>query len=186
MFQHLIRYGLLVLVASCAASSIVAAQAGAQSARMPVLPAIEAPPHSDFAPGVPRGGSPGVTPPQVINQVDPTYSNDAMLAGVQGVTVLDAVIGADGSVEQSRVRCSVHPSLDAQAQKAFSAWMFKPALLKGVPTRVVVEVQMQFRLHQEGEPRPLTAIPALNLKFKSAGTSVRPATGCTAPLASLK
>ena len=143
----------------------------------PVLPAIEAPPQSDFAPGVPRGGTPGVRPPEIIKQVDPTYSNDAMRAGVQGRTIIDAVIGSDGTIERSQVRCSVHPSLDAQALKALSAWTFKPALLNGVPTPFVVEVQMEFRLHREGEPRTLPAISG----FKSSGSGVKPAEPCTPP-----
>ena len=148
MLQHLIRYG-LVVVASIVASA----------GQSPVLPAI-ADPQADFAPGVPRASTPGATPPEVIKQVDPKYTSDAMHAGVQGLTILDAVIGADGSVEQSRVRCPLHPSLDAEAQKALSAWTFKPALLHGVPTRFVVEVRMEFRTHETGIPARPPAAPA--------------------------
>ena len=142
-----------------------------------ILPAIEAPPLSNFAPGVPRAGTPGVTPPQVVKQVDPKYSNDAMRAGVQGRAVLDAVIGPDGSIERSRVRCSVHPSLDLQALEALSGWTFKPALLNGVPTSFVIEVEMEFRLHREGEPPALPSIAG----FKTSGTGAGRSAPCTPP-----
>lgn len=147
----------------------------AQSAPQ-VLPAIEGPSQSDFAPGVPRQGTPGVTPPRLIKSVDPTYSNDAMRLGVQGTVILDAIVGADGAIEESRVRCSLHPSLDAQAVQAFRAWSFQPARLNGVPARFVVEVQMEFRLHDEREPPALTAIPGL-----TSGSRSRRTGPCTPP-----
>lgn len=167
MLQHLICYG-LVVVASIVASS----------AQNPVLPSISDP-QADFAPGVPRASTPGATPPEVLTQIDPKYSSDAMRAGVQGMTTLDAVIGADGFVERSRVRCSLHPSLDAEAQKALGGWTFKPALLNGVPTRFVVEVRMEFRLATGGAAPRLTVDPEGGFKVQSAGLRERRATGCT-------
>jgi TonB family protein len=160
MLQHLVRFGVAALMAA------------------QVLPAVEAPPQSNFAPGVPRAGTPGVKPPEVVKQVDPKYSTDAMRAGIQGRAVLDAVIGADGSVELSQIRCSIHPSLDAQALKALSEWTFKPALLNGVPTPFVVEVEMEFRLHRQEEPPALPAIPG----FMSSGSGARRTAPCTPPV----
>ena len=142
MLQHLIRYG-LVVVASFVASEW----------QNPVLPAITDS-QADFAPGVPRANTPGATPPEVLKRVDPKYTSGASRAGVQGTVVLDAIIAVDGSVELSRVRCSIDPGLDAQAQKALSAWTFRPALLNGAPTRFVVEVQMEFRIYENGVPPP--------------------------------
>lgn len=168
MLQHLVRCALLALIAS------------GVPRQTPVLPAIEDP-QADFAPGVPRSSTPGVTPPQILRQVHPMYTPDAMRAGVQGIVILDAVIGVKGSVEQSRVRCSLHPSLDAEAQNTVSAWIFKPAFLNGAPTPFVAEVQMEFRLGREGGPPRLTAIPGLNLKVQRAGSREKQTAPCVAP-----
>ena len=121
----------------------------------PVLPAI-VDPQSDFAPGVPRSSTPGVVPPELIKntQVGPKYTAGAARAGIQGSVILDAVIGVDGMVEQLRVRCSLDPGLDEEAQKTLRQWRFKPAMLNGAPTPFVVVVHMAFHLHEQGSGTP--------------------------------
>ena len=60
---------------------------------------------------------------------------------------------------------------------AIVALVAQSALLNGVPTPFVVEVQMEFRLHREGEPRTVPAIPG----FKSSGSGLKRAEPCTPP-----
>jgi TonB family protein len=101
----------------------------------------------EFAPGVPRKGTPGLLLPKLRKSSHPKYTPAAMRAKIEGMVLMHAIVGADGHVEKSRVWRSLDTELDAQALKALSEWEFEPGQLNGAPTRVAVEVQMQFKLH---------------------------------------
>ena len=86
-----------------------------------------------------------IKPPARTRYVAPIYPEIARNARVQGVVILEAIIGADGKVEQARVLRS-QPLLDDAALAAVRAWEYTPTLLNGQPTPVIMTVRVQFRL----------------------------------------
>jgi TonB family protein len=93
----------------------------------------------------------GVTTPQLIAEVKPQYTVDAMRAKLQGVVELEAVVLPDGSVDPRRIRVTRSLDralgLDGQAVLAVRQWRFRPGTLKGrpVPVRVIVELTFTLR-----------------------------------------
>lgn len=91
------------------------------------------------------GGS--VRPPQKIRDAAPVYPAVAAAARVEGMVILEAVIGEDGRVSDVRVLRST-PLLDQAAIDAVRQWQFTPTLLNGQPVPVVMTVTVNFRLQQ--------------------------------------
>jgi protein TonB len=61
-----------------------------------------------------------------------------------GTVVVQALIGKDGRVADTRVLKSI-PALDDAAEDAVRRWRFKPAQADGVPVETWVSVPIQFR-----------------------------------------
>ena len=110
--------------------------------------AIEAPPVAPppAATGPIRPGG-HIKPPARTKYVAPSYPEIARQARVQGVVILEAIIGVDGKVEQLRVMRS-QPLLDDAALAAVREWEYTPTLLNGQPTPVIMTVTVQFHLSQ--------------------------------------
>ena len=78
------------------------------------------------------------------------YPSEAALAGVQGIVILQATIGATGLIADVEVLRSI-PLLDEAAVTAVRQWVYTPTLLNGVPVPVVLTVTVSFALLvQEG------------------------------------
>lgn len=86
-----------------------------------------------------------VAPPKKTVNANPVYPTDLAKAGVQGVVIIEAVIGADGLIDSTRVLRSV-PELDAAALLAVSAWQYTPTLTNGVAVPVQMTVTVNFTL----------------------------------------
>jgi protein TonB len=135
-------------------------------------PEPEAPSSGEGVPGGVEGGVPGgvlggvvggtgpgtgegeplrvggdVKPPQVISKAEPTYPEAARKARMEGVVILEAIITAQGNVEEVKVLKSVNPLLDASAVRAVQQWKYKPATLNGRAVRVYLTVTITFNLH---------------------------------------
>jgi periplasmic protein TonB len=91
----------------------------------------------------------GITPPRVIRDVKPTYTQDAMRARIQGEVQVLAIVRADGTVTDVRVSRSLDPvfGLDEEAIKAVRQWRFKPATRLGQPVAVYVTIGVGFTMH---------------------------------------
>ena len=87
-----------------------------------------------------------VLKPEKVSAPQPQYSESARVARIQGVVILQAVIGKAGRVACVKILQSLEPSLDEQARKAVLGWKFKPARLKGEPVAVYYNLTMNFRL----------------------------------------
>jgi protein TonB len=83
-----------------------------------------------------------------IDSPNPSYSDEARQAKVEGTVVLVAVVGIDGRAHDIRVSQTVGHGLDEQAIKTLKQRRFKPATSKGAPVPVLVSVQMAFRPNQ--------------------------------------
>jgi protein TonB len=77
--------------------------------------------------------------------VRPQYPPIAQSARVQGVVIIEATIGPDGTVQDARVLRSI-PLLDGAALDAVKRWEFTPTLLNGQPVPVIMTVTVQFTL----------------------------------------
>jgi protein TonB len=66
---------------------------------------------------------------------------------VQGVVILETLIGANGRVEDARILRSI-PLLDQAALDAVRQWEFTPTLLNGNPVPVIMTTTIQFSLLQ--------------------------------------
>jgi periplasmic protein TonB len=92
----------------------------------------------------------GVTSPQLIKEVKPNYTGDAMRAKLQGVVEMEAVVLADGTVDPGRIKITRSLDstfgLDQQAIIAVKQWRFRPGTYKGQPVPVLVNVELTFTL----------------------------------------
>ena len=88
-----------------------------------------------------------VKAPVLSSRVEPQYPEAARKARMEGVIILEAIITADGNVEDVRVLKSVNPLLDASAVRAVQQWKYKPATLNGRAVRVYLTVTVTFRLN---------------------------------------
>ena len=86
-----------------------------------------------------------IKPPTKTKDVTPVYPAAAKSAGVAGVVIIEATIGADGKVINTKVLRSV-PMLDQAALDAVRQWEYSPTLLNGVPVPVVMTVTVNFKL----------------------------------------
>jgi TonB family protein len=84
--------------------------------------------------------------PEIVHEVKPKYTPEAMQEIVQGIVAMEAVVFVDGSVGPVRVTRNLHPDLDVSAVAAVKAWRFRPATLNGSALPSVVEVEMHFTL----------------------------------------
>ena len=82
-----------------------------------------------------------------IVKVQPAYPPLAKQARIQGVVILEAIIGKDGAVTEVKV-ISGHPLLQQAAIDAVSQWKYKPTLLNGEPVEVVTTVTVNFAFQQ--------------------------------------
>jgi protein TonB len=73
------------------------------------------------------------------------YPNVAVVARMQGVVILETLIGVDGKITNARVLRSV-PMLDQAALDAVMQWEFTPTRLNGQPVPVLMTVTVQFTL----------------------------------------
>jgi protein TonB len=103
--------------------------------------------------GVPDGGAgedirpanaPDVTPPVAILTTQPKYPSPAIHVRMQGVVILEAIIGTDGEVRGARVLRSAGALLDEAAEKAILEWRYRPARVAGKPVAVYLTVTVKF------------------------------------------
>lgn len=84
--------------------------------------------------------------PEAVTKVAPVYPDDARRRGVDGTVMVQALVGTDGRVKDTKIVKSI-PELDAAAIAAVRQWIFKPALSKGAPVAVWVAVPVKFSIH---------------------------------------
>jgi TonB family protein len=97
------------------------------------------------------GGGPyrpgaGITPPAIIREVRPDYTEEARRRGLSGDVELEIVVRADGSVGNVRLLRGLGAGLDQRAIDAVKQWRFSPARRFGTPVDVMVEVAVEFKL----------------------------------------
>jgi protein TonB len=106
---------------------------------------VEMAPVAPAAPIAPVFVGGNIKAPIRTKYVPPTYPDIARGVRVQGVVIIEAIIGGDGKVEQARVLRS-RPLLDEAALSAVREWEYTPTLLNGRPTPVIMTVTVVFKL----------------------------------------
>lgn len=92
-----------------------------------------------------RPGS-GISPPSLLREVKPDYTDDGRRRGIEGEVELEIVVRSDGSVGDVTLRRGLGAGLDQRAVDAVRQWRFSPATRQGVPVDVIVQVSVEFRL----------------------------------------
>ncbi len=84
--------------------------------------------------------------PEAVARVAPAYPTVAREKGISGTVMVQALVGSDGGVHDTRVVKRI-PLLDAAAEASVRQWRFKPARANGRPVSVWVAIPVQFTLH---------------------------------------
>lgn len=87
-----------------------------------------------------------ITAPHLVADAKPSYTPEAMRARIQGVVLLEAVVGIDGRIGDVRVTRSLDPGLDVQAVRALRQWVLTPGTRRGEPAPTVIAVEIRFTL----------------------------------------
>jgi protein TonB len=110
-----------------------------------------APPEPPAAEAAPRGNGPDPNAyvatdesAEPIYTVRGEYPDIARQAGVEGTVVVQALVGVDGRVRETRIVRSI-PLLNGAAQEAVRQWRFKPAATGGGPVATWVSIPISFR-----------------------------------------
>ena len=89
----------------------------------------------------------GATPPVDLSPgVKPPYTPEARAAGIEGMLVLELVVGDDGRVLQVRVLKGLGHGLDQSAVQTYYSKRFTPAYKEGKPITVKINVPIRFQL----------------------------------------
>lgn len=109
-------------------------------------PVAALPPPPPSKPSGPLRVGGQIEAPRRLRSVAPVYPVIAQQARVQGEVVIEAVIGEDGRVRETRV-VTGKPMLVGAALDAVKQWTFTPTKLNGEPVAVVMTVTVVFQLN---------------------------------------
>ena len=86
-------------------------------------------------------------PPTVANLVQPAYPEDARKAGVEGTSIVEVTIGADGAMVRCRLATSSgNAQLDEAALQAVHVSKFAAGTRDGKPAEMTVKLPFKFKL----------------------------------------
>ena len=84
-------------------------------------------------------------PPRLLKQTRPVYPQEAFIKKIEGVVMLEILIGIDGKVGRARVLRSI-PQLDSAAIQTVRQWVFSPAIKGGRPVSTIANAPVSFRI----------------------------------------
>lgn len=92
-----------------------------------------------------RPGS-GITPPRLLREVKPEYTEEARRHSVEGEVEMEIVVRQNGTTGDIKVLRGLGYGLEQRAIDAVRQWRFSPASRLGQPVDVIVEVSVEFKL----------------------------------------
>lgn len=108
----------------------------------------------------------GISPPLLLEKVNPVYSEEARNALVEGRVDLYIEVGLDGRAHNLKIRRALGLGLDERAIEAVRQWRFKPATKNGEPIQVGANVSVIFQLIDRpvlpGAPPRASPLPAVS------------------------
>jgi len=90
-----------------------------------------------------------VKAPLVVRKVDPIYPEEARLARVSGIVIVETVIDKTGHVTDAVVLKSLPYGLSDAAVDAVKQWVFEPATQNGSPVNVIFNLTVNFKLETQ-------------------------------------
>jgi TonB family protein len=120
--------------------------------------------------------SDGVTPPRVLNSIDPSSNEYAQKYGIAGMELLRTVVDATGVPRQMAIERPIGFGLDEKAVEAIKNSHFTPATVNGQPVPVVVDLVVTFRIYSN-RTKPGSVVkgakdPVLAASFADEGAPV--------------
>jgi TonB family protein len=91
--------------------------------------------------------SEGMTPPKVLNSIDPSSNEYAQKYGIAGMELVRTVVDATGVPRQMAIERPIGFGLDEKAVEAIKNSHFTPATVNGQPVPVVVDLVVTFRIY---------------------------------------
>ena len=88
----------------------------------------------------------GLTPPMLLQRVEPRYPRSAMRSRAKGEVVLEAIIDEQGHVLLNRLIETADAVLTVTSLEAVRQWRYKPAMLDGKPQAVYLMVRIKYNL----------------------------------------
>jgi TonB family protein len=119
----------------------------------------------DVPPAIAQPKPGGVSAPSLLYKVEPSYTEEARQAHIEGTVVLYVEVDPSGKAVNPRVVRSVDPGLDQKAIEAVAKWIFRPGYKDGKPVTVAATIEVNFRLLKDP---PLVSVPAPPSPWKSA------------------
>jgi periplasmic protein TonB len=89
----------------------------------------------------------GVSAPVLIYDPDPEFSDEARRAKYQGVCVVGLIVDASGNPQNIHIVRPLGMGLDEKAIEAVHQYKFRPAMYKGHPVAVVINIEVNFRIY---------------------------------------
>lgn len=107
---------------------------------------------------------PVLSPPRVLEHVDPAYPPDLLARGVEATVTVIVTVERDGSVGDATIGESGGEAFDAAALSAVRSWKFVPATRDGSVVRARIRVPIHFSPGPhppapEPSAKPTTATP---------------------------
>jgi protein TonB len=88
--------------------------------------------------------------PALIHRVEPIYPLLAQMSKIDGVVILEAIVGEDGHVRSVKMLRG-HPILGKAATDAVTQWQYEPLRLDGMPAAFELTVSLWF--HFDDKPK---------------------------------
>jgi periplasmic protein TonB len=104
----------------------------------------EGPPSAEPEGPIHVGGD--VKAPEKVYAPQPSYTEIARKARIQGVVIVQAIIDKEGNVTNVKVLKGLPMGLEDAAVEAMKQWKFKPATLNGKPVTVYYNLTVNFKL----------------------------------------
>jgi len=91
-------------------------------------------------------GEEGLTPPKLSYKVEPSYTEEARDAKIQGTVVVQVVVNENGIAEDIVIVRSLDEGLDERAKQAIAQWRFEPGTKNGEAVPVLATIEVNFKL----------------------------------------
>jgi protein TonB len=88
----------------------------------------------------------GVTAPKPTTRVEPSYTEEAKRAKIEGSVTLRVVVDRNGVPRDIEVVKPLDAGLDEKARTAVSQWRFEPGTKDGQAVDVIANIEVNFRL----------------------------------------
>ncbi len=84
--------------------------------------------------------------PKILHRVEPRYTREARVMGVQGTALLEVLVDEQGNPADISVLSPIGFGLDRRAVEAVRQWTFRPAMREGKPVPATLTVDVKFRI----------------------------------------